>query len=65
MEEIVREGNEDPEEIESSEVHAVVNVEPNDNDIEEEIVVETVINEEVLAMETNILKELSKVQHTN
>ena len=37
MEEIVREGNEDPEEVESSEIHAVGNVEPNDNDIEEEI----------------------------
>ena len=57
--------NEDPEEIKSSEIHGVVNVEPNYNDIEEETVVETVITEEVLAMKTDILEELSKVQHIN
>ena len=65
IEEIVRERNEDPEDVESSEIHAVVNVEPNDNGNEEEIVVEPVITEEVLAMKTDILEELSKVQHTN
>ena len=65
IEEIVRERNEDPEGVESSEIHAVVNVEPNDNGNEEEIVVEPVITEEVLAMKTDILEELSKVQHTN
>ena len=41
MEEIVRKGNEDPEEVESSEIHAVENVESNDNNREEEIVAET------------------------
>ena len=65
MEETVLEGNEDPEEVESSEIHAIVNVEPSDNDIEEETVVETVITEKDLAMKTDILEKLSKVQHTN
>ena len=65
MEEIVRERNEDPENAESSEIHAEVNVEPNDNGNEEEIVVEHVIPEEVIAMKIDILEELSKVQHTN
>ena len=65
IEKIVRERNEDPEDVESSEIQAVVNVEPNDNGNEEEIVIEPVITEEALAMKTDILEELSKVQHTN
>ena len=65
MEQIVRERHEDPKDVESSEIHAVMNVQPNDNGNEEEIVVEPVITEEVLAMKTDILQELSKVQHTN
>ena len=65
MEKIILERNEDPEDVESSEIHAVVNVEQNDYGNEEEIVVEPVITEKVLTMKKDILEELSKVQHTN